>query len=186
MSQDIPLLWLSWSDLTHIESNFMGLRGWVRKNWKGLCPPTYFDSASYLGSLQQCFSVFKPLSKCSEMLLLLLLSFLCWYETVNVKTLPFISLILTWPWQSLNSRYRYSPDSSSWVSFRAYSQLERPKTRLAFWERACQEMLLQTYCVSIWPQQQREATKKKKKKEKNKMEKWVYKQQFGIMWVQKI
>ena len=49
-------------------------------------------------------------------------------------------------------------------------------------------MLLQTYCVSIWPQQQREATKKKKKKkkEKNKMEKWVYKQQFGIMWVQKI
>ena len=46
-------------------------------------------------------------------------------------------------------------------------------------------MLLQTYCVSIWPQQQREATKKKRK-EKNKMEKWVYKQQFGIMWVQKI
>ena len=27
-------------------------------------------------------------------------------------------------------------------------------------------MLLQTYCVSIWPQQQREATKKKKKKRK--------------------
>ena len=100
------------------------------------------------------------------LLLLLLLSFLCWYETVNVKTLLFISLILTWPWQSLISRYRYSPDSSSWVSFRAYSQLERPKTRLAFWERACQEMLLQTYCVSIWPQQQWEATKKKKKEKK--------------------
>ena len=47
---------------------------------------------------------------------------------------------------------------------RAYSQLERPKTRLAFWERACREMLLQTYCVSIWPQQQWEATKTKKKK----------------------
>ena len=102
------------------------------------------------------------------LLLLLLLSFLCWYETVNVKTLLFISLILTWPWQSLISRYRYSPDFAPWVS------LEHTVT----WKGQKQDWLSEKeparkccYKHIVWASglSSSEKLPKKKKKEKKKI-----------------